>query len=182
MELFEEIRREYRFGVGTIQGVAKKLNTHRRMVRQALASAIPPERKTPARSSLGLLRDFLLTPLRQPQRVPPLFFGIRIQVVKSFFRIRVACQIEIKGISSLICATSSLQETPYVQEWAADAWFRQARRVGSKPDSRLFSFFRLTAARNGRIPVVPQPRIEGRGVNQGRRVRPCLPPIPVAEF
>jgi len=29
VELFEEIRREYRFGVGTIQGVAKKLNTHR---------------------------------------------------------------------------------------------------------------------------------------------------------
>ncbi len=45
VELFEEIRREYRFGVGTIQGVAKKLNTHRRMVRQALASALPPERK-----------------------------------------------------------------------------------------------------------------------------------------
>jgi hypothetical protein len=35
VELFEEIRREYRFGVGTIQGVTKKLNTHRRMVRQA---------------------------------------------------------------------------------------------------------------------------------------------------
>ena len=51
MELFEEIRREYRFGAGTIQGVAKTLKTHRRMVRQALASAIPPERKTPARSS-----------------------------------------------------------------------------------------------------------------------------------
>ena len=34
MELFEEIRREYRFGVGTIQGVAKKLSTHRRMVRR----------------------------------------------------------------------------------------------------------------------------------------------------
>ena len=29
-------------------------------------------------------------------------------------------------------------------------------------------FFRLTAALNGRIPVVPQPRIEGRGVNRGR--------------
>ena len=37
MELFEEIRREYEFGVGTIQGVARKLGEHRRMVRQALA-------------------------------------------------------------------------------------------------------------------------------------------------
>jgi hypothetical protein len=45
VELFEQIRREYRFGVGTIQGVARKLGVHRRLVRQALASAIPPERK-----------------------------------------------------------------------------------------------------------------------------------------
>ena len=42
MELFEQIRREYRFGVGTVRGVAKQLGVHRRMVRQAIASAIPP--------------------------------------------------------------------------------------------------------------------------------------------
>jgi transposase len=45
VELFEEIRREYEFGVGTIKGVAAKLKVHRRMVRQALANAEPPERK-----------------------------------------------------------------------------------------------------------------------------------------
>ena len=49
VELFEEIRREYEFGVGTIQGVAEKLGVHRRMVRQAMANAIPPERKRPER-------------------------------------------------------------------------------------------------------------------------------------
>src|SRR5215469_9328582 len=45
VELFEQIRREYEFGVGTIRGVAHKLKVHRRMLRQALASAEPPERK-----------------------------------------------------------------------------------------------------------------------------------------
>ena len=72
VELFEEIRREYRFGVGTIQGVAKKLNTHRRMVRQALASAIPPERKTPARSSpkLGPVREFIDGILQSDREAP----------------------------------------------------------------------------------------------------------------
>ena len=45
VELFEEIRREYEFGVGTIQGVAQRLGVHRRMVRQGLADANPPARK-----------------------------------------------------------------------------------------------------------------------------------------
>lgn len=45
MELFEEIRREYEFGEGTIQGVARKLRMHRRMVRQAVRNAIPPARR-----------------------------------------------------------------------------------------------------------------------------------------
>ena len=49
MELYEEIRREYEHGAGSIKGVAQKLGVHRRMVREALASAVPRERKVPAR-------------------------------------------------------------------------------------------------------------------------------------
>jgi hypothetical protein len=41
VELFEQIRREYEFGVGTIAGVSRKLGVHRRMVREALHSAMP---------------------------------------------------------------------------------------------------------------------------------------------
>jgi transposase len=45
VELFEQIRREYDYGAGTIKGVARKLRVHRRLVREALASAIPRGRK-----------------------------------------------------------------------------------------------------------------------------------------
>jgi hypothetical protein len=45
VELFERIRREYEFGLGSIKGVAARLGVHRRMVRQALSSADPPGRK-----------------------------------------------------------------------------------------------------------------------------------------
>ena len=43
MELYEEIRRDYEFGGGTIKGIARKLGVHRRMVRQTLADAQPQE-------------------------------------------------------------------------------------------------------------------------------------------
>src|SRR3981081_1731722 len=48
--LFEQLRREYEFGIGTIKGVARKLGVHRRMVRQALANAQPPERRRSERA------------------------------------------------------------------------------------------------------------------------------------
>jgi transposase len=60
VELFEKIRREYQEGVGTIQGVAKKLGVHRRMVRQAVESAVPRERKKIGREPTKLVGAALM--------------------------------------------------------------------------------------------------------------------------
>jgi transposase len=49
VELFEQIRREYEHGGGTIRGIAKKLGIHRRIVREAVLRAVPVERKIPVR-------------------------------------------------------------------------------------------------------------------------------------
>ena len=72
MELFEQIRREYEFGTGTIKGVAEKLGVHRRTVRQALESALPPERRRPVRERAVLAPaiDFINRILEEDARAP----------------------------------------------------------------------------------------------------------------
>ncbi|MGH3096710.1 MAG: IS21 family transposase [Streptosporangiales bacterium] len=51
VELFAAIRRDARVEGLSIRDLAAKHHVHRRTVRQALASAVPPARKTPARTS-----------------------------------------------------------------------------------------------------------------------------------
>ena len=58
MELFEEIRREYEFGAGSIPGVARKFGVHRRLVREALSSAVPVRKPAPKRKRPSLVVDF----------------------------------------------------------------------------------------------------------------------------
>ncbi len=74
MELFEELRRELTYGVGTVRGVARKFHVHRRVVRQALASAVPPDRKVPERPAPALdpvrqyIEDILTADLKAPRK------------------------------------------------------------------------------------------------------------------
>jgi hypothetical protein len=76
VELFEAIRRDHRREGLSIRGVADRYAVHRRMVRQALACAEPPPRKTPVRAALRLdpakaLIDAMLTEdLDAPQAAP----------------------------------------------------------------------------------------------------------------
>ena len=72
VELFEQIRREYEFGIGTIAGVARQLGVHRRLVRQALQNAWPSERQRPVRSCprLAPIRPLIDAMLEQDRQAP----------------------------------------------------------------------------------------------------------------
>jgi transposase len=72
VELFEQIRREYEFGIGTIQGVARKFGVHRRIVREALANALPACRKKPERKrpKLSAAMPFIDAILEGDRRAP----------------------------------------------------------------------------------------------------------------
>ena len=72
MELYEQIRREYEHGVGTIKGVARKFKVHRRMVRDAIASAVPGERRVGARErpKLGPAVGFINGILEGDRKAP----------------------------------------------------------------------------------------------------------------
>jgi transposase len=72
VELFEQLRQEHEFGVGTIAGVAAKFGVHRRMVRQALACALPPPHQYPARfkPKLDAVVAFIDRVLDEDRRAP----------------------------------------------------------------------------------------------------------------
>ncbi|MGH3966359.1 MAG: IS21 family transposase [Pseudonocardiaceae bacterium] len=127
MELYERIRREHRWEGTSIRELARRHKVHRRVVRQALASAVPPARKTPERVSPVLgeheatIRRWLTEDLqvRPKQRHTARRIWQRLvtecdaQVAESTVRARVA---EIRAELA-----SSGQDVPIVQQHAPGA-------------------------------------------------------------
>src|ERR1700722_1676373 len=72
MDWFEQLRREHEFGIGTIAGVAAKFGVHRRVVRRAIAGALPPPHRYTERSNpkLGALEAFIEQVLDEDRRAP----------------------------------------------------------------------------------------------------------------
>lgn len=144
VELFEEIRREYEFGVGTIQGVARKLGVHRRMVREALAKAVPLEKPPTERSRprLGPVVDFIDAILEADRKAPR---KQRHTAHRIYVRIRKECpevQVAESTVRQYVCkrklALGLLARETFVPQsyaWGQEAqvdWYEAEAELGGE--------------------------------------------------
>jgi hypothetical protein len=121
VELFEELRREYEDGCGTIVGVAKRFGVHRRLVRQAIESALPPERKRAARRrpKFAAICEFIDKTLKEDEQAPR-------KQRHTAHRIYERLRVELPGVR-----VSERTVRQYVRERRAQAGFVRAGGDGA---------------------------------------------------
>jgi len=144
VELFEEIRREYEFGVGTVQGVARKFGVHRRMVREALASAVPAEKSPPKRPHprLGAVADFIDAVLEADLKAPRKQRHTAHRIYVRLCQERPQCQVGESTVRQYVrerrLALGMLRRETFVPQsyaWGGEAqvdWYEAEANLGGE--------------------------------------------------
>jgi transposase len=159
VELFEQMRREYEFGCGTIKGVARRFGVHRRMVRQALGNALPPSRNAGQRPRPRLqpLAAFIDTILEGDRKAPR---KQRHTAHRIYVRIKhelPQCEIAESTVRQYVREKKRelgllgyLVSVPQCYDWGAEAqadWYEAyAELAGERQKVQVFSLRSMASA------------------------------------
>ena len=152
VELYEQIRREYEFGVGTIAGVAKKHGVHRRMVRDAIGSALPAPRKKVERprwklaAAIAFVNQILETDKKAPRKQRHTAHRIWERIQRELPECRI-CERTVRQYvhDRKIALGLTVHETfvPQSYEWGVEAqvdWYEAyADLAGERTKLQVFS-------------------------------------------